>query len=420
MAEEALDARGLVEALNDDEGGDGSAKPLTINDLPKEIIVSVLVAANDLNWVRRTIPCVCKAWNELFLTKDASPLHETLEVNFYEEAKRASAARGGPDDDLEPFAYMLKHGRLPHRPGVHASRIISWAECRAGSVRKLRLDGGYAGNFDDFSPEDLGALVRVVGSSLTEISLGSGVDRLCAEPFWESLRDYVVPAGRLRSFSAKGIQSDTFNSRLGTLGRLAGGLEEVEVCNYCSRAPLPRFPEFFCRHTELRRLVLRGHSRIISLPAEISSLKKLEEITLDDCRLSSLPKELGELSGLTKLDLSRNETLGSTLPVDEAFPAELGKMKSLRVLDLSFCCLRAVPAFVGELESLEIFYLCDNDHLQIHAPLDFLVEGCPRLREVILCKSRNRVWDPASLERVEAFKAKLCAKNPGAEVLLYY
>ena len=360
MAEEALDARGLVEALNDDEGGDGSAKPLTINDLPKEIIVSVLVAANDLNWVRRTIPCVCKAWNELFLTKDASPLHETLEVNFYEEAKRASAARGGPDDDLEPFAYMLKHGRLPHRPGVHASRIISWAECRAGSVRKLRLDGGYAGNFDDFSPEDLGALVRVVGSSLTEISLGSGVDRLCAEPFWESLRDYVVPAGRLRSFVVTGIQSHAFNS-------------------------------------------------ITEIPATISSLKKLEEFRLTHCRLFSLPKELGELSGLTMLDLTSNPTLGNP-----AFPAELGNMKSLRELRLIHCGLRAVPAFIGELESLEIFDLCYNSHLQIHAPLDFLVEGCPRLRKVRLYK--EVFWDPASRAHVEAFEAKLCAKNPGARV----
>jgi Leucine-rich repeat (LRR) protein len=81
-------------------------------------------------------------------------------------------------------------------------------------------------------------------------------------------------------------------------------------------------------------------------------VEKLKEFDLHYCRLSSLPKELGELTGLTTLDLSVNENLGITTQ-DEAFPAELGEMKSLRALGLAGCGLRAVPAFVGELESLE-------------------------------------------------------------------
>ena len=84
----------------------------------------------------------------------------------------------------------------------------------------------------------------------------------------------------------------------------------------------------FCDLTELRRLKLVGICSMKAIPAKLSSLKKLNDITLVCCRLSSLPKELGELSGLTKLDLRYNSDLGNT-PEDEAFPAELGNMKML-------------------------------------------------------------------------------------------
>ena len=233
---------------------------------------------------------------------------------------------------------------------------------------------------------------------------------------------------------------------------------------------LPRFPEFVCALTELRRLVLRGHPRLAAVPAGISSLKKLENLSLGHF-LSSLPKELAELSGLTKLVLADNEDLGNALHEDVAFPAALGKLKSLRFLSLHRCGLRAVPAFVGELESLEELDLalnkslgstpeeafpaalgnlrslrvldlhyCDlrtvpaflgklksleilrlnyNNDLQIDAPLDFLIEGCPRLREIRLEKGfYMSPWTPRSLAHLEAFQAKLRAKNPNARVLL--
>jgi len=61
-------------------------------------------------------------------------------------------------------------------------------------------------------------------------------------------------------------------------------------------------------------------------------------------------------------------------------------MESLRVLYLHECGLRAVPAFVGELKSLEILDLSYNDFQIDTATLDFLIKGCPRLREVRLNK----------------------------------
>ena len=72
----------------------------------------------------------------------------------------------------------------------------------------------------------------------------------------------------------------------------------------------------------------------------------------------------------------------------------------------------AVPAFVGELESLAFLSLEGND-FQILAPLDILIKGCPRLCQVTLDRPKTL----ESWAHLEAFKAKLLAKNPDAKVL---
>jgi len=227
----------------------------------------------------------------------------------------------------------------------------------------------------------------------------------------------------MRSFLVKGIFGEAPESDVEPLGQLAGSLEQLVLSPFyytgvdsCSPGyELLRFTESFFALTELRRLELIGHSRITAIPAKISSLKKLEEITLG-CSLSSLPKELGELPRLKYINLAGNMDLGNAHE-DEAFPPELGRMKYLRVLVLSHCGLGTVPVFVGELKSLEILDLSYND-LQNDAPLDFLIKGCPRLRQIWL---RERPGapprTPALLAHLEAFKAKLLAQNPDAEVI---
>jgi len=389
--------RGLVASLDDDVPKfPVDNRPKTINDLPKELLVSIFESVDDLYWVRRTVPLVCKAWDELYRSQDASPLHETLEVDLLKEALEAQKRFQDPS------------------PFVRASRVISWVERRAGWVRKLFWKGEYPYYTKGFSAEDLGRLVAVAGSSLTELRIRCAQDRLLQKPFWDSLRDSVVPTGLLRSLVVMGPFVVASKLDVEPLGQLAGSLQELvldNVFNYCGE--LRRFPESFCALTELRCLEMFGHDRITAISAQISSLKKLETVNLGRCDISSLPKELGELSGLTKLDLADNMDLGYA-PQDEAFPAELGKMKSLRVLDLSHCGLRTVPAFVGELQSVERRILFDNDE-QICATLDILIEGCPCLRQVRL-SDRYSSWTPESRAHLEAFKARLLAKNPNAKV----
>ena len=432
MAEKPFGTRELVEALSGDAAGENATspsststpppppKPLTIEDLPKEILVSILMATEDPFWVRHTFPLVCKAWNELYLSKDASPLHETLDVDFESEVGSEWRRRS-----LRPIARAASQRQAPRSPVVHGSRVISWAERRVDSVRKLHLMSHFMRwkapeSVKGFSVEDLCALVEVVAPSLTEFRMTSVSDysfcHLLEKTFWESLQGSIVPAGRMRSFVVEGYtHADITESVVAPLGRLAGSLEEVVLVTGLNNSSVGqlRFPVSFCDLTELRRLVLQGHKHMTAIPAEISSLKKLEVLNLSWCGLSSLPKEMGELSGLTMLNCHLNKNLGGA-PHDGAFPAELGKLKSLRELHLSSCDLRAVPAFVGELKSLEVLSLTHNKELQIDAPLDFLVEGCPRLREVTM---HGRWWGPEALAHIKAFEAKLLAKNPNAKVI---
>ena len=214
---------------------------------------------------------------------------------------------------------------------------------------------------------------------------------------------------------------DILESDVESLAQLSGSLEELVI--FCAGSwngtscGLPRFPESLLALTELTRLELLYHDRIASIPAGISNLKKLKKLIVMGCSLSSLPKELGELSGLEVLQVSYNKDLGAA-PQGEAFPPELKGMKSLRELDLCWCGLRRVPAFVGELKSLEVLDLGCDEPLQIDAStLDLLLEGCPRLRKVRLPFPGRFIRTPESHAHLKAFKAKLEAKNPKAKVL---
>ncbi len=155
--------------------------------------MSVFIAVEDQGWVRRTVPLVCKYWHELYRSQDASPLHETLELNFRKEVERASAREWGQEEDDEDWA--LRHPGYASRViswaagyPIHGSRVISWAERRAGSVRKLHFEGGFRGAFEDFSPWYLGRLVTLTGPSLVELRIG----RWGFEELRRSLRSEVA------------------------------------------------------------------------------------------------------------------------------------------------------------------------------------------------------------------------------------
>jgi len=58
-----------------------AAKSLGLFDLPYDVLVSVFAAAKDPRWTRETFTSICMAWNEIWKTKDSSPLREELVIN---------------------------------------------------------------------------------------------------------------------------------------------------------------------------------------------------------------------------------------------------------------------------------------------------------------------------------------------------
>jgi internalin A len=95
-----------------------------------------------------------------------------------------------------------------------------------------------------------------------------------------------------------------------------------------------------------------SNKEITSLPKEIGNLSSLKELLLYDNQLKSIPIELGNLSNLIKLELENNQLI--------SVPAELGNLSSLELLQLGNNQLTSIPAELGNLSNLTTLYLNDN------------------------------------------------------------
>jgi hypothetical protein len=113
-----------------------------------------------------------------------------------------------------------------------------------------------------------------------------------------------------------------------------------------------------------------------ALPAEIGHLSSLRTLWLNDNNLLTLPPQLGDLDSLAVLNASRNCL--ASLPPEigllhslraltlahnqlSALPSEIGDLISLEYLDLDHNCLQSLPQTIGGLVPLEILYLVDNE-----------------------------------------------------------
>ena len=142
-------------------------------------------------------------------------------------------------------------------------------------MRTLCVEGLFNEAPEEFSAEDLGRLVAVVGPSLTELWIGPGLYGLYYAPsFWESLRDFAARHGLLCVFVVEGVFADVFESDLEPLAQLAGSLEQLklnvfdydEPKEYGAGYKLKRFPESLCALTELRYLEMTGQDKAAAKP----------------------------------------------------------------------------------------------------------------------------------------------------------
>lgn len=106
----------------------------------------------------------------------------------------------------------------------------------------------------------------------------------------------------------------------------------------------------------LKRLDLSGNRHLESLPDEIRSLTKLEELTINETQMESPPDFMCILRSLKKIDLSWNRNLRS-------LPDEIMELTKLEVLSLQGSSLFSIPESVCSLTSLKILDLSYNSQL---------------------------------------------------------
>lgn len=94
-----------------------------------------------------------------------------------------------------------------------------------------------------------------------------------------------------------------------------------------SNQGLIKLPSYVLSSTDLEELNISNNNIGGALPSEIGKLKNLKVLNVSGNVMTGVPAEIGQLSKLEILDLSRNKLTG--------LPYELGNLKQLKILDLS-------------------------------------------------------------------------------------
>ena len=234
---------------------------------------------------------------------------------------------------------------------------------RLGSLRSLRLQVCWA-DLDSLPP----ALFEL--AALQTFHLDVWNSRL------GSLEGLGALAG-LEELQVRGSGLQALSSDLGTLSRLRkldlskmrrigppppgldrlASLEDVSLSEW----DLAEFPAFLCRLPALRRLRLYDVP-IRSLPEEISRLEGLVDLDVRAHQLEALPESLGRLRALGRLHLVGSAYLDTDTraPLTEV-PESLGDLAGLTVLDLSSNSIRRVPASLARCRRLRYLNLSRNE-----------------------------------------------------------
>ena len=301
-------------------------------DLPGDLQISIfaVLVEEDPKWVRETFPCLNKACRDLFRTRQASPLLETMVVDL--------KIGGEWNDDWRKWT---------------ASRICAWAATHTESISALQVESGHSQDHHrGFSAEDMATLVSTLAPRLVYMSVEDN-ERDCellGPAFSGVLRGAVAPAGRLRwlRIIRLGELAAADLEAVGSVTSLEG--LAVETDEDGEMEGLDAFPTAICGLPRLRRLVLSGHEQIRALPAAISSLRSLDRLIIEQSQLEWVPDELNALSALTRLKL---QGMGDE-ETESRFPPSLAGLTSLREVEVSWYLLTAVPAFMGTLSGLTL------------------------------------------------------------------
>ncbi|KAL3691159.1 hypothetical protein R1sor_004810 [Riccia sorocarpa] len=105
-------------------------------------------------------------------------------------------------------------------------------------------------------------------------------------------------------------------------------------------------PETICKLSHLQSLSLWHLQKLTSLPKALGDLHSLRKLQFYKCAIESLPESLGQLSSLTHLGVSCCEHV-------KTLPKSLGRLSSLIYLEVTYCeNVKTLPGTIGDLFSL--------------------------------------------------------------------
>lgn len=119
--------------------------------------------------------------------------------------------------------------------------------------------------------------------------------------------------------------------------------------------------------------IMTGKIKIKEFKENID-IKKFEIINLSGIKLTSIPPEIGEFSGIDTLFLSNNNL--------SSLPPEIGKLKELIHLKIDYNQLTALPPEIGKLENV-------NEIFAWHNQISFLPSEIGNLKKLITLDVKN-------------------------------
>lgn len=107
------------------------------------------------------------------------------------------------------------------------------------------------------------------------------------------------------------------------------------------------------KNTDIACVLDLSNQKLTEVPAQISQLTKLNELSFKNNDLTEVPKEVLNITTIISLDLSNNQI--STLP------PEISQLINLQLLDLSNNKLTTIPSPIQSLIQLRTLKLTGND-----------------------------------------------------------
>ena len=127
----------------------------------------------------------------------------------------------------------------------------------------------------------------------------------------------------------------------------------------------------------IKKIDLGDNKNLTQLPDNITNLKNLTYLNLEDCMLVTLPESIGNLNALTFLNLSFNGL--------RILPGSIGDLTALTKLNLSGNKLVKLPDTFKNLSNLLTLYLSNNLFIDIPWVISFL----PNLKALILNENNH-------------------------------